>query len=77
MFGPKSRMWPTSRRHRRTRVEQLGLDRFSFPTYANALGRAAIGAAIELDQTGKWAIEHLVASDDDGARDVAFGASGR
>ena len=40
-------------------VEQLALVPFSFPTYANALGRAAILAAIELDQTGMWAIEHL------------------
>jgi dihydrolipoamide dehydrogenase len=43
------------------RVEQLALVPFSFPTYANALGRAAISAAIELDQTGKWAVDHLVA----------------
>ena len=40
-------------------VEQLALVPYSFPTYANALGRAAIGAAIELDQTGKWAVDHL------------------
>jgi pyruvate/2-oxoglutarate dehydrogenase complex dihydrolipoamide dehydrogenase (E3) component len=40
-------------------VEQLALVPFSFPTYANALGRAAIFAAIELDHTGMWAIEHL------------------
>ncbi len=46
------------------RVEQLALVPFSFPTYANALGRAAIAAAIELDQTGKWAVDHLVASED-------------
>ncbi len=39
-------------------VEQLALVPYSFPTYANALGRAAIGAAIELDQTGKWAVDH-------------------
>jgi hypothetical protein len=32
---------------------------FSFPTYANALGRAAILAAIELDHTGMWAVDHL------------------
>ena len=30
-------------------VEQLALVPFSFPTYANALGRAAIKAARELD----------------------------
>ncbi len=40
-------------------VEQLALVPYSFPTYANALGRAAIAAAIELDQTGRWAVEHL------------------
>jgi pyruvate/2-oxoglutarate dehydrogenase complex dihydrolipoamide dehydrogenase (E3) component len=40
-------------------VEQLALVPFSFPTYANALGRAAILAAIELDHTGRWAAEHL------------------
>jgi hypothetical protein len=37
-------------------VEQLALVPFSFPTYANALGRAAIVAAIELDHTGMWAV---------------------
>ena len=42
------------------RVEQLALVPYSFPTYANALGRAAIGAAAELDQTGGWAIDHFV-----------------
>ncbi|MFZ0091843.1 MAG: NAD(P)/FAD-dependent oxidoreductase [Solirubrobacteraceae bacterium] len=40
-------------------VEQLALVPYSFPTYANALGRAAVRAAIELDQTGKWAVDHL------------------
>ena len=39
-------------------VEQLALVPFSFPTYANALGRAAIVAAIELDHTGMWAVDH-------------------
>jgi pyruvate/2-oxoglutarate dehydrogenase complex dihydrolipoamide dehydrogenase (E3) component len=39
-------------------VEQLALVPYSFPTYANALGRAAIATAVELDQTGKWAIDH-------------------
>jgi pyruvate/2-oxoglutarate dehydrogenase complex dihydrolipoamide dehydrogenase (E3) component len=53
------------------RVEQLALVPFSFPTYANALGRAAVGAAIELDQSGKWAIDHLVAGDDGDGADVA------
>ena len=47
-------------------VEQLALVPFSFPTYANALGRAAIGAAVELDQTGMWAVEHLVTSEEAG-----------
>ena len=47
-------------------VEQLALVPFSFPTYANALGRAAIVAAIELDQTGKWAVDHLVTAEEVG-----------
>ncbi len=42
------------------RVDQLALVPYSFPTYANALGRAAIGAALELDQTGSWAADHPV-----------------
>src|SRR5437773_2486264 len=41
-------------------VEQLALVPFSFPTYANALGRAAVVAAVELDHTAMWAVEHLV-----------------
>ena len=44
-------------------VEQLALVPFSFPTYANALGRAAIAAAIDLDHTGMWAVEHLVTAE--------------
>jgi dihydrolipoamide dehydrogenase len=40
-------------------VEQLALVPFSFPTYADALGRAAIRAAIDLDPTGTWAADHL------------------
>ena len=40
-------------------VEQLALVPFSFPTYAGALGRAAILAAIDLDPTGLWTLEHL------------------
>jgi pyruvate/2-oxoglutarate dehydrogenase complex dihydrolipoamide dehydrogenase (E3) component len=40
-------------------VEELALVPFSFPTYANALGRAAIRVAIELDHTGMWAVDHL------------------
>ena len=40
-------------------VEQLALIPFSFPTYANTLGRAAILAAIDLDPTGSWAVDHL------------------
>ena len=48
------------------RVEQLALVPFSFPTYANALGRAAVVAAIELDHTGMWAVEHLVTPDEVG-----------
>ncbi len=53
------------------RVEQLALVPFSFPTYANALGRAAIAAALELDQSGKWATDHLVAGEDADAAEVA------
>jgi hypothetical protein len=41
------------------RVEQLALVPYSFPTYANALGRAAIGAALALDETRSWAADHL------------------
>jgi pyruvate/2-oxoglutarate dehydrogenase complex dihydrolipoamide dehydrogenase (E3) component len=40
-------------------VEQLALVPFSFPTYADALGRAAILAAIDLDPSGTWAADHL------------------
>ena len=40
-------------------VEQLALVPYSFPTYANALGRAAVRAATKLDQTGQWAVDHL------------------
>jgi pyruvate/2-oxoglutarate dehydrogenase complex dihydrolipoamide dehydrogenase (E3) component len=47
-------------------VEQLALVPFSFPTYANALGRAAAAAAIELDHTGMWAVEHLVTPEEIG-----------
>jgi pyruvate/2-oxoglutarate dehydrogenase complex dihydrolipoamide dehydrogenase (E3) component len=43
-------------------VEQLARVPFSFPTYANALGRAAIGAAAELDRTGNWAASALSAA---------------
>jgi dihydrolipoamide dehydrogenase len=46
------------------RVQELALVPFSFPTYANALARAAIDAALELDGTGEWATDHLLASDD-------------
>ena len=41
------------------KVEQLALVPFSFPTYANALGRAAIKAARELDIHTGAAEEHL------------------
>jgi pyruvate/2-oxoglutarate dehydrogenase complex dihydrolipoamide dehydrogenase (E3) component len=44
-------------------VEQLALVPVSFPTYANALGRAAVAAAIDLDHTGMWAVEHLVTAE--------------
>jgi hypothetical protein len=42
-------------------VEELALVPFSFPTYANALSRAAILAAIDLDPAGIWAADHLEA----------------
>ena len=47
-------------------VEQLALVPFSFPTYANALGRAAVNAAIELDQDGRWVVDHLVTAQEFG-----------
>lgn len=40
-------------------VEQLARVPFSFPTYANALGRAAINAAAELDASQMWAVDLL------------------
>jgi len=40
-------------------VERLALVPFSFPTYASALGRAAVIAAIDLDHTGLWVLDHL------------------
>ena len=40
-------------------VEQLALVPFSFPTYANALGRAAIKAARELDNHAASAENHV------------------
>jgi pyruvate/2-oxoglutarate dehydrogenase complex dihydrolipoamide dehydrogenase (E3) component len=40
-------------------VEQLAVVPFSFPTYAEALGRAAIRAAIDLGAAGTWAADHL------------------
>ena len=43
-------------------VEQLALVPFSFPTYASALGRAAVLAAIDLDPTGTWAVDHFEAA---------------
>jgi len=47
-------------------VEQLALVPFSFPTYASALGRAAVIAAIDLDHTGLWVLDHLEAAVDAG-----------
>jgi pyruvate/2-oxoglutarate dehydrogenase complex dihydrolipoamide dehydrogenase (E3) component len=38
-------------------VETLARVPFSFPTYANALGRAAITAAAELDRSHMWAVD--------------------
>jgi pyruvate/2-oxoglutarate dehydrogenase complex dihydrolipoamide dehydrogenase (E3) component len=47
-------------------VEQLALVPFSIPTYASALGRAAVTAAIDLDHTGLWVLDHLEAAVDAG-----------
>jgi pyruvate/2-oxoglutarate dehydrogenase complex dihydrolipoamide dehydrogenase (E3) component len=52
-------------------VEELALVPFSFPTYANALGRAAVEAAIELDQTGHWATDHVAGGQGTGGSYVA------
>ncbi len=41
------------------KVEQLALVPFSFPTYANALGRAAVRAARQLDDRSSWADEEM------------------
>ena len=41
------------------KVEQLALVPFSFPTYANVLGRAAISAARQLDSGSGWADEGI------------------
>jgi pyruvate/2-oxoglutarate dehydrogenase complex dihydrolipoamide dehydrogenase (E3) component len=40
-------------------VEKLARVPFSFPTYANALGRAAITAAADLDASQMWAVDLL------------------
>jgi pyruvate/2-oxoglutarate dehydrogenase complex dihydrolipoamide dehydrogenase (E3) component len=48
-------------------VQQLALVPFSFPTYANAFGRAAIAAATEIDHSGAWALDHLVTAEGVGA----------
>ena len=42
------------------KVEQLALVPFSFPTYANALARAAIGAARQLGASDRWAEDRFV-----------------
>jgi pyruvate/2-oxoglutarate dehydrogenase complex dihydrolipoamide dehydrogenase (E3) component len=56
-------------------VEQLALVPFSFPTYANALGRAAILAAIDLDPAGQWALDHLATAAGPALPDRNQGAS--
>jgi dihydrolipoamide dehydrogenase len=53
-------------------VEQLALVPFSFPTYANALGRAAILAAIEVDRTGMWAADHLESAVEAGVAELGM-----
>ena len=47
-------------------IQQLALVPFSFPTYANALGRAAASAAIQLDESGMWTLDHLVTAEEVG-----------
>jgi len=41
----------------RMTAEQLARVPFSFPTYANALGRAAMALAAELDASQMWAVD--------------------
>ena len=45
----------------RMSVVELAQVPFSFPTYANAVGRAAITAAIELGAKGTWTADRLIA----------------
>ena len=57
------------------KIEQLALVPFSFPTYANGLGRAALRAAGQLDSRSGWADEGtwdagVAAALDDGALSV-------
>jgi dihydrolipoamide dehydrogenase len=47
-------------------VQQLALVPFSFPTYANALGRAAVTCAIQLDRSRPWALDHFVTAEEAG-----------
>ena len=44
----------------RMNVEELALVPFSFPTYANAVGRAAVSAARKLDLPPRWADTDLL-----------------
>ena len=53
-------------------VEQIALVPFSFPTYANALGRAAIFAAVEVDRTGMWAADHLESAVEAGVAELGM-----
>src|SRR5262249_53533513 len=53
-------------------VEKVALVPFSFPTYANALGRAAIFAAVEVDRTGMWAADHLETSVEAGVAELGI-----
>jgi hypothetical protein len=71
---PVERSPDRSRGRERITTSELALVPYSFPTYANALGRAAIGAALELDGTGKWATNHLVDSPAAVAAEMPVGA---
>lgn len=45
----------------RMTVVELARVPFSFPTYANAAGRAAINAAIDLGAKGTWTADRPIA----------------
>jgi pyruvate/2-oxoglutarate dehydrogenase complex dihydrolipoamide dehydrogenase (E3) component len=53
------------------KVEDLAQVSFAFPTYSNALGRAAIRAAIGLGVAGTWVADELVSRASSGLSDVS------